>query len=201
MSPERLLDVLEQAGADAPVYAFEREEDDGWLLIKIVLSSRTKDEQTMRALECLKRIFKDWRRIRADERLERCLYGVGFYRTKARVLPKLVDAIKKGVPYEREALMKLPGVGPKTSAVFLAARGRAAIGVDTHVHRIANRMGLVQTKTPSQTEEALKQIFPRRLWHRVNRAFVGFGQTICKPVRPRCEECPLRAFCPAARPR
>ena len=96
---------------------------------------------------------------------------------------------------DRKELEKLPGVGPKTAAVFLAHMGMDEIGVDVHVHRISNRLGLVHTSHPSETEKALKKAFPKKLWRRINKAMVGFGQTVCLPRNPKCYVCPLRDVC------
>ena len=173
------------------------------ILVFAILSSRTRDEQTV---EVTKRLFQ---RVKAPEdllnmdvsELEEILKGVGFYRVKARTLKsmaeKLVEEYNSEVPRSFDELIKLPGVGRKVANVILAdAFNQAAIGVDTHVHRISNRLGLISTKKPEETEEELRKIVPEELWNRVNKAFVGFGQTVCRPQKPLCNQCPLESICP-----
>ena len=160
-----------------------------------MLSSRTRDEKTIEAVKRLMKKFKNAKEIcqASPKDIEKCIYGVGFYRVKAKKLKELSCMVKSGIPNNYEELIKLPGVGRKTAHVFLSEKGEA-IGVDVHVHRIANRLGLVNTKAPEETEEELRKIAPRHLWKRLNKAFVGFGQTICK-AKPLCNTCPLRHVC------
>ncbi len=187
----------------APVYTLNEELVDPFrILVGAVLSSRTRDEVTA---EAVNRLFS---RIRSPEDLasmsveeiEELIRGVGFYRVKARKLKELaeilVEKYNSKVPESFEELVKLPGVGRKVANVVLSNLGFDTIAVDTHVHRIANRLGLVRTSRPEETEEELKRIFPRELWKKVNRAFVGFGQTVCRPQKPLCSECPLERVCP-----
>jgi len=169
-------------------------------LIFAVLSSRTRDEQTARVAEKLFKKVKSPEDLVAMpvEEIEELIRGVGFYKVKARKLKELAnELVKRGsVPDTYEELVKLPGVGRKTANVVLAsAFGKAAIGVDTHVHRVSNRMGIVETKKPEETEEELKKLIPVNLWARINKAMVGFGQTVCKPIKPLCNECPFK-WCP-----
>ncbi|AEA47615.1 endonuclease III domain-containing protein [Archaeoglobus veneficus] len=170
-------------------------------LVFAVLSSRTRDEQTAKvAKKLFERVKKpeDLATMPVEE-IERLIRGVGFYRVKARKLKELAKVLVEmgSVPDTYDELVKLPGVGRKTANVVLAsAFGKAAIGVDTHVHRVSNRMGLVRTKKPEETENELKKIIPRELWTRVNRAMVGFGQTVCRPLKPLCDECPFTDWCP-----
>jgi endonuclease-3 len=117
---------------------------------------------------------------------------------KARRIKELGRIIAThGFPSEFGELIKLPGVGRKTANVVLAnALKKPAIGVDTHVHRISNRIGVVRTKNPARTEIKLMETVPKELWIQVNRSFVGFGQTVCKPLKPLCGECPICVYCP-----
>ncbi len=102
----------------------------------------------------------------------------------------------KDIPSEFDELIKIPGVGRKVANIVLSeAFGKDTIAVDTHVHRIANRLGIVQTKKPKETEMELKRIVPKKYWKRVNKAFVGYGQTICRPLKPKCNECRIRDLC------
>ncbi len=203
---EHLIDTMEREAIsrNAPVFTLKSFLKTPFqFLVFAILSSRTRDEQTV---EVTKRLFQ---RVKAPEdllkmdvsELEEILKGVGFYRVKARTLKsmakKLVDEYSSEVPRSFDELIKLPGVGRKVANIILAdAFGEAAIGVDTHVHRISNRLGLVSTKKPEETEEELRKIVPEPLWNRVNRAFVGFGQTVCRPQKPLCGQCPLEELCP-----
>jgi endonuclease III len=174
------------------------------VLLATILSARTKDACTAAACE---RLFKvvttpdDLRRISQDE-LEKLIYPVGFYRNKAQHLKALPDVLEQkfgGVlPDTVEELCELPGVGRKTANLVVAQGfGKPAICVDVHVHRITNRLGLVQTKTPLETEMALRQILPTRYWITWNSYLVAFGQTRCTPRNPRCDGCPIAAYCDA----
>jgi endonuclease-3 len=169
------------------------------ILVFTMLSSRTRDEATMKAAQ---RLFSEYRNAKALSRapipkVRKLIYGVAFFRQKAgRVIGIARHVLKDGVPKTLESLMKLPGVGRKTANVVLAvAFSRDAIGVDVHLHRISNRLGIVKTKRPEQTEMKLKKIFPKRLWKKVNISFVSYGQTICRPIKPLCGICKLRRIC------
>jgi endonuclease-3 len=172
-------------------------------LISCILSLRTKDETTAAAS---RRLFERAHtpetilRIPARE-LERIIFPVGFYRTKAKVIRGIcADLIAKfggQVPGEIDALLTLKGVGRKTAnLVVTEAFHKPGICVDTHVHRISNRWGLVKTATPEKTEMALRRVLPRRYWIEYNSLLVAFGQTICHPTSPWCSRCPLERQCP-----
>jgi len=173
------------------------------ILISTILSARTKDTIT---LEASNRLFRKAHKLSDLEKLstkeiEELIYPVGFYKTKARHLKKLPSAIKTlflgQIPITPSELMKLPGVGRKTAnLVSTVAFGYPAICVDTHVHRITNRLGLVKTKTPKETELTLMTILPKRLWQETNHLLVSFGQNICLPISPYCSKCCLRKECP-----
>ena len=133
--------------------------------------------------------------------LERLIFPVGFYRTKARVIRgicrDLIDKFDGRVPDEIDALLTLKGVGRKTAnLVVTEAYAKPGICVDTHVHRISNRWGLVRTKTPDKTEIALRAVLPARHWIEYNGILVAFGQTICHPMSPWCSRCKIAALCP-----
>jgi len=205
----RLLRILRKAapGWNAPVLTLmAAEKRDPFLtLIGCILSLRTKDETTAVAAP---RLFE-----RADtpaamialapEEIARLIYPVGFYHTKARVIGGICrDLIGKfggKVPDEIDQLLTLKGVGRKTAnLVVTEAFGKPGICVDTHVHRISNRWGLVKTGTPEKTEAALREVLPRRYWMEYNSLLVAFGQTLCQPVSPWCSRCPVAHLCPRA---
>jgi endonuclease III len=171
-------------------------------LISCLLSLRTKDATTDAASA---RLFVLARTPRAMLRLrrrtiERAIYPVGFYRTKARTIRDisraLIDRHGGKVPGDIDQLLELKGVGRKTAnlVVTLAFR-KYGICVDTHVHRISNRWGYVATKTPHETEQALRARLPRRHWRVYNDLLVAFGQNLCHPTSPWCSRCPLAAAC------
>src|SRR5271154_498609 len=172
------------------------------ILIGTILSQRTRDERTTLATERLFARFKGPRELSRAPAAEvrELIRPVGFYnmKTKAviKVAKKIVDEFGGKVPSDMESLLSLPWVGPKTAnCVLVYGFNKPAIPVDTHVHRISNRLGLVQTKTPEQTEEELTKKVPKRYWLELNELFVRFGQTTCKPIGPRCEVCTLTATC------
>jgi len=172
------------------------------ILVFTLLSARTKDETTMKAVGRLFRIAKTPEEIAAlgQTRLEKILYGVGFHRVKAKHLIHTCAILQKNgnrVPNTIDSLLLLPGVGRKTANIVLArAFNRNTLGVDVHVHRISNRLGLVKTKKPEETERALVRSIQPSYIRRLNRDFVAFGQTVCLPRNPRCAECPIRNLCP-----
>ena len=134
------------------------------------------------------------------ERIEKAIYPVGFYRVKAQRIRDLSREIIKRyegrVPNSIEELLLLKGVGRKTAnLVVTLGYDKAGICVDTHVHRITNRWGLVRTKNPHQTEFALREVLPVRYWKQLNGQLVAFGQGICKPISPLCSRCKIQSFC------
>jgi len=181
----------------------ETRRDPFLILISTVLSLRTKDEVTAAATE---RLFDlaftpEGLLKRSEEEIREAIYPVGFYRNKARQIHEicrdLIERFSSRVPDSLEDLLTLKGVGRKTANLVLSlGYGKDAICVDTHVHRISNRLGLVSTKTPEQTEMALQNVLPRRYWSRYNTLLVSFGQRICRPLSPLCSQCPLAELCP-----
>lgn len=173
------------------------------VLVACILSLRTQDRTTLPAAA---RLFALAETPDAMGRLpvraiERTIYPVGFYRTKARVLVAICRDLRERfagqVPGDLESLLTLDGVGRKTAnLVVTLGFGKPGICVDTHVHRIVNRLGWVGTRTPEQTEMALRARLPRRDWMGLNDLLVTFGQNVCTPVSPRCSQCPVRALCP-----
>jgi endonuclease III len=180
-----------------------REDHDAFkVLISTVLSHRTKDEVTGKASERLFAVYPDVTSLARGnvKRISTLIYPVGFYRTKARRVKEIARELERKyggiVPESMEELLTLPAVGRKTAnCVLVYAFQTPAIPVDTHVHRISNRLGLVETKTPEETETALTASIDRRYWLEINDLFVRFGQTICKPIGPRCGICSLKGEC------
>lgn len=172
------------------------------MLVMTLLSSRTKDTTT---IPLVKKLFvkypnpQDFIKI-PHNILEQHLYGIGFYKVKAKHVKELsrilIEKYNSIVPNTLEELITLPGVGRKTANCILAYTfKKPAIAVDVHVHRISNRLGWINTKTPAETEEQLKQITPQELWRNVNKLFVSHGQTICLPINPKCTLCPILQYC------
>ena len=173
------------------------------LLVACVISLRTKDEVTAEASQRLFAIGPDPGKLAEldTESIAKAIYPAGFYNTKARQLKEisriLRDQYGGEVPADESALLALPGVGRKTANLVLGLGfGIPAICVDTHVHRISNRLGLVKTNTPEQTERALNEVLPGELWVPINDLLVTFGQNRCHPTSPRCTDCPLDDLCP-----
>ena len=171
-------------------------------LVSCLLSLRTRDETTAAASA---RLFK-----LADapqpmsklslNKIEKAIYPVSFYRIKAknilRICGELLERYRGKVPDSLEALLTLPGVGRKTAnLVVTVAYGRPGICVDTHVHRISNRIGYIQTKTPEESETALRKKLPKRYWITYNDILVPYGQFICKPISPFCNSCQIASYC------
>ena len=177
------------------------------VLVGTILSARTKDQTTA---EACRRLFAcvqnaaDLRQVPLKE-LEQLIFPVGFYHTKAQHLHALPDVLEAKfggrIPETVEELCELPGVGRKTAnLVVVLGFDKPGICVDVHVHRICNRLGLLHTDIPFETEMTLRQILPRRYWKSWNSYLVAFGQTQCLPVRPRCDRCPIRKYCDTGRP-
>ena len=172
------------------------------ILIGTILSHRTKDENTTRATENLFSVIKTPAELaRADPRVvRRLIRPSGFYNMKTRNINKasrqLVEWFNGKVPDNEADLLRLHAVGRKTAnCVLVYAFNKPAIPVDTHVHRISNRLGLVRTRKPEDTEAELVRSVPKRHWLELNDLFVRFGQTTCKPIGPRCGECSLTGTC------
>lgn len=173
------------------------------VLVSTILSLRTKDEVTSGAAVRLFAHARTPEQLLAlgEAQVARLIYPVGFYPTKAKRLVQishiLLDQHQGKVPDTIEGLLELPGVGRKTAnLVLVAGFGQDAICVDTHVHRISNRIGYVRTRTPEQTEMALRRKLPRRHWVRYNELLVAFGQVLCRPQSPHCSRCPVAQMCP-----
>lgn len=172
------------------------------ILIGTILSSRTRDENTTKALIKLFTRYKGSKDISTanPDDIKKEISSVGFYNIKAIRIKEVAEIIENKfhgqVPDSEEELLKLPGVGRKTAnCVLVYAFQKSAIPVDTHVHRISNRLSLVNTKTPKDTEKELNEYVDKKLWIRLNSTFVRYGQNICLPLRPKCTYCNLRKIC------
>lgn len=172
------------------------------ILVSCILSLRTQDKVTGEASERLFSLASEPATLAsvAVSRIEKAIYPVGFYRVKAATIRDLsreiVGRFDGKVPDTIEDLLELKGVGRKTANLVVTLGYRkAGICVDTHVHRITNRWGLVKTKTPHHTEFALRETLPKRYWIELNGMLVAFGQGICKPLSPLCSACRIQMYC------
>ena len=172
------------------------------ILIGTILSARTKDENTTKVV---KKLFSRYLTPKALANakvrdVEKLIKSIGFYHVKAKRIievARIIHSQYKGkVPENFEKLIELPGVGRKTAnCVLVYAFDTPAIPVDTHVHRISNRLGLVDTKTPEETEFELIRKIPKKYWLQINDTFVMYGQNICKPISPLCNVCKIKTKC------
>ena len=172
------------------------------VLVGTILSQRTKDEMTAKAAEQLFQKFRDPADLAEadEEEIQKLIRPAGFYRVKARYIKEvarlILERFNSEVPQDMESLLSLPAVGRKTAnCVLVYGFKTPAIPVDTHVHRISNRLNLVQTRTPEETEVRLTEITNKKYWLNLNDLFVRFGKTVCKPIGPRCIMCNLRIHC------
>jgi endonuclease-3 len=180
----------------------QRDGDPFKVLISCILSLRTKDTTTGPAsLRLFSLADTPEKMLQLDlKQIEQAIYPVGFYRNKAgqimEICRQLIEKYDGNVPESIEELLKFKGVGRKTAnLVVTLGFGKPGICVDTHVHRICNRWGYVNTKTPEETEFRLREILPEKYWLRINDLLVTFGQNLCKPVSPFCSKCPVYGFC------
>ena len=172
------------------------------ILIGTILSARTKDESTTKVV---KKLFSRYLTPKAlanakVRNVEKLIKSIGFYHVKAKRIIKVAQIINSQyrgkVPENFEKLIELPGVGRKTAnCVLVYAFDTPAIPVDTHVHRISNRLGLVNTKMPEETEMELRKKIPKKYWLQINDTFVMYGQNICKPISPMCNICKIKTRC------
>jgi len=197
----RAIDGLELPAVEK--ISESQEEDPFQVLIATLLSARTQDATTLAASTRLFGVARTPRTMAklTVARIEKLIYPVSFYRHKARHVKDtcriLVDRFAGRVPTTMEELLVLPGVGRKTAnlVLILAFKSRLNICVDTHVHRIANRLGWVRTNTPDETEQALYKMADSRWWPSINLYLVTWGQNVCRPVYPRCNSCVIRPYC------
>lgn len=202
-----IIPILEKTvkELDAPIVTrIKKEDNDPFkILIGTILSLRTKDKTTD---EASKRLFtaaktpEEMAKLSTEE-IQKLIYPVGFYKRKAQEIKEisemLIEKYNGKVPNSLDKLLQIKGVGRKTAnLVITEAFDQYGICVDTHVHRISNRLGWLKTKTPEQTEMALRKVLPKRYWKTINPILVTFGQNICKPVSPLCSSCPIASYCP-----
>jgi len=201
LSIERVLETVEKTLKREPYV--DRLKNPFKILVSTLLSARTKDETTEFVSE---RLFskiktpKDLLNLSQTE-LEQLIFPVSFYKNKTRFLMQLsriiIEDYEGKVPRTIDELVKLPGVGRKTANLVISvAFGKQGVCVDTHVHRILNRWGMVSTRIPIETEMAIRKKVQRRLWSRINRILVPFGKETCTPISPFCGACPLNISCP-----
>ena len=185
-------------GSDFPVvHGFSR--DKFKVLISAILSARTRDEITLEVSERLfskVKSFEDLSKL-SILKIEKLIFPVNFYQNKSKNLKKLSLRLKGlDVPSNMEELLELPGVGRKTANLVLEVGfGKDSITVDTHVHRIFNRLGIVRTTNPTDTEMELRKKLPKKYWKDINKYFVTYGQNICRPISPFCSKCFIKKYC------
>lgn len=198
----RAIEAYEEPAVEK--IAEDRQDDPFQVLIATMLSAQTRDAVTHAASTRLFRVARTPRAMAklTVKQIERLIYPVSFYRNKAvhvkRACERIVERYGGKVPDTMEALLTLPGVGRKTAnlVLILAHASRKNICVDTHVHRIANRLGWVQTRTPEETEHALYAAANRKWWPVINLYLVTWGQNVCRPVYPVCGRCAIADLCP-----
>jgi len=180
----------------------DNQRDPFMILISTLLSLRTKDEVTAVATQRLFELASTPEEMLKISlaKIAKTIYPVGFYRVKAKNIhhacQELIERFDSRVPDNLDDLLSIKGVGRKTANLVVSlAYGKDAICVDTHVHRISNRLGYVKTKTPDETEFALRKKLPRRHWIIYNTIMVAFGRKTCKPVSPLCSQCPVNKYC------
>jgi endonuclease III len=180
----------------------KNKEDAFKILISCLLSLRTQDKNTEIASSRLFAVASTPESILKlpIKKLEKLIYSSGHYKKKSRVLKnvskEILERFNGKVPSTKDELMSMKGVGPKTANIVLNfAFNKEVLPIDTHCHRIPNRLGWIKTKKPEQTEKELGNILPRRYWREFNGIFVLFGKTICQPISPKCSICPVRKYC------
>jgi len=172
------------------------------ILASCLLSLRTQDKNTEKASSNLFKFAQTPKEILnlPLKKLEKLIYCSGHYKKKARILKSVSREILKRfdgkVPETKEELMSIKGIGPKTANIVLCfAFEKSVLPIDTHCHRIPNRIGWVKTKSPVQTEIELEKILPKKYWKEFNALFVLFGKTLCRPISPKCSKCPIEKYC------
>ena len=182
----------------ASPYIWEKYKDPLKVLITIIISVRTKEEKTFEVSERFFNKFKsldDIRSAKIDE-IKEVLRDIGLYNQKAKWIKEIADLWDYSRQCDEEFIRKLPGVGRKVANVYLSiVCNKEYIAVDSHVHRISNRIGIVSTKKPEQTEIELYKVISKDYWRDINRLFVIFGRNICKPINPKCEICEVKKLC------
>ena len=173
------------------------------ILISCLLSLRAKDKNTEKVSKQLFAVADTPEKISKipTKQLEKLIFSSGHYHKKAKTLKhvsqELITRFNSSVPSNREDLLSIKGIGPKTANIVLAfAYDQLVLPIDTHCHRIPNRLGWLKTKTPEQTEKQLEKILPKKYWKEFNAIFVQFGKEICQLISPWCSKCPIEKYCP-----
>lgn len=203
LTPRKLLEAMSQSigepGLPSPLVAGA---DPFFVLVGTIISLRTRDAVTEVVTRRVLASTPSLEKLAAIpvEELAKLLYPAGFFNRKAAQLKKIAEILLRDyngeIPADRKALESLPGVGGKTAAYVLSMAFRIpAICVDVHVHRIGNRMGIIETASPDESEKALMKYFPEEVWIPLNHIFVRFGQLICLPRNPKCSECIFKGWC------
>ncbi|MFW6046270.1 MAG: endonuclease III domain-containing protein [Candidatus Woesearchaeota archaeon] len=201
---DEILSKIDDIIENAPVVSFIAVQSNNpfKVLISTILSSRTKDATTLSAVEKLFSEIKTPSDLMKLDRkkIQDLIYPVGFYKNKSKFLKETSEILVKNydskVPETMDQLLELPGVGRKTANLVLTeAFNKEGMCVDTHVHRISNRFGLINTDSPKESEFKLREILPKKYWGIYNYHLVGLGQTICRPISPKCDECPIYEYC------
>ena len=198
---QKILKIIKLLEKDYPINFYSGKNPFN-VLISTILSQRTRDENTLNASNKLFSKFPTAKKI-ANANLsviKKLIKKSGFYNVKAKRIKEvsriLLEKYNGKVPNELDKLLKLPGVGRKTAnCVLVYGFNIPAIPADTHVHRISNRIGIVKTKTPEETEYELMKKVPKKYWININELFVKHGQTICNPIKPKCDKCPISKLC------
>jgi len=172
------------------------------VLISCLLSLRTKDENTEKVANSLFKIADTPKKILKipEKKLEKILYSTGFYKKKTKTIKNvsriIAEKYNNKVPSDLDSLLKIKGIGRKTANIVLVyGYNKNALPIDTHCHRIPNRLGLIQTRTPEHTERELTKILPKKYWNKFNFLFVQHGQKVCVPVSPKCSICQIKKYC------
>ncbi len=200
---DHVVKILKKENRQWPAAALEKYVHTPFtVLISCILSLRTQDKTTMAAGDRLFAMAADPATMLATavDRIEKAIYPVSFYRVKARTIHRISEHLLARfggtVPADMDDLLSLPGVGRKTANIVVTLGFRKpGIAVDTHVHRISNRLGYVRTRTPDETEMALRRKLPRRYWIGFNDLLVVYGQNLCRPISPFCSKCRIAEFC------
>lgn len=200
MSAVRILGILAKRYPGTGMTDLGNPED---TLIATLLSAQTTDVQVLRVYPTLRKRFPKLSDLaKAEVRdIEACINSIGLYRNKAKAVKALAQKLIKDfggkVPSTMDELVSLPGVGRKTASVVLSfSFKQPAIAVDTHVFRIAKRLGWAKGKDPKRVEQELMSLIPKKRWSEVNRTMVPFGRDVCKAPKPQCWRCPVRSWCP-----
>jgi endonuclease III len=200
-----IMEILEKFYSDdfrTTLNSMRKKPDAFKILISCLLSLRTQDKNTKKASENLFAVADNPQKISKlpIKKIEKLIYSSGHYKKKAKIIRNISRVLIKNyngkVPDKKEELLKLKGVGPKTANIVLNfAYEKEVLPIDTHCHRIPNRIGWIKTKKPEQTEKELEKILPKKYWKEFNGLFVLFGKSICLPISPKCSKCPIGKYC------